>query len=60
MNADRDMSFDRSHYIPGFRVKNPDLSDHSDGPKEILIGRDGFRADPETGQRQSQSDVDSS
>ena len=49
MNADRDMSFDRSHYIPGLRVKNPDLSDHSDGPKEILIGRGGFRTDPETG-----------
>ena len=50
MNADLVRSFDRSHYTPGFRVKNPYLSDHSDGPKEILIGRDGFRADPETGQ----------
>jgi hypothetical protein len=49
MNADMVRSFDRSHYTPGFRVKNPYLSDASDGPKEILIGRDGFRADPETG-----------
>ena len=50
MNADLVRSFDRSHYTPGFRVKNPYLSDHIEGPKEILVGRDGFRADPETGQ----------
>jgi hypothetical protein len=50
MNADLVRSFDRSHYTPGFRVTNPYLSDHRDGPKEILIGKDGFRADPETGQ----------
>jgi hypothetical protein len=48
-SADRHRSLDRSHYTPGLQAKNPQLSDHSNGPKEILIGRDGFRADPETG-----------
>jgi hypothetical protein len=49
MNADIRRSFDRSHYTPGLRLKNPKWNEHSDAPKEILIGRDGFRADPETG-----------
>jgi hypothetical protein len=46
MNADLVRSFDRSHYTPGYRVKNPKFKDRVDGPKEILIGKDGFRADP--------------
>jgi hypothetical protein len=50
MNADIYRSFDRSHYTPGLRVKNPKAADHDDAPKEILIGRDGFRADPGAGQ----------
>ena len=49
MNADLVRSLDRSHYTPGFRVKNPKGGDRFEGPKEILIGRDGFRADPYTG-----------
>jgi hypothetical protein len=48
-SADRHKSIDRSHYTPGLQAKNPQVSDGSNGPKEILIGRDGFRADPETG-----------
>jgi hypothetical protein len=48
-SADRHRSLDRSHYTAGLEAKNPKLSDRSNGPKEILIGRDGFRADPETG-----------
>jgi hypothetical protein len=48
-SADRHRSLDRSHFTPGLEAKNPKLSDHSNGPREILIGRDGFRADPETG-----------
>jgi hypothetical protein len=44
-SADRHRSLDRSHYTPGLEARNPELS----GAKEILIGRDGFRADPETG-----------
>jgi hypothetical protein len=48
-SADRHRSLDRSHYTPGLKAKNPQSSDGSNGPKEILIGRDGYRADPETG-----------
>jgi hypothetical protein len=48
-SADRHKSLDRSHYTPGLEAKNPQLSDQSNGPQQILIGRDGFRADPETG-----------
>jgi hypothetical protein len=48
-SADRHKSLDRSHYTPGLKAKNPQLSDGSNGPEEILIGTDGFRADPETG-----------
>ncbi len=49
MNADMVRSLDRAHYTPGYRVKNPKLKDSVNGPKEIFIGKDGFRADPETG-----------
>jgi hypothetical protein len=48
-SADRHKSLDRSHYTPGLAAKNPKLGDYSTAPKEILIGRDGFRADPKTG-----------
>lgn len=54
MVADNYMVPDRSHYIPG-RVTaasrradvEPDM--YGVGLKEILLGADGFRADPETG-----------
>ena len=49
MNADMVRSLDRAHYTPGYRAKNLRFIDHGNGPKEILIGKDGFRADPETG-----------
>src|SRR6266545_6135512 len=49
MNADMVRSLDRAHYTPGYRVKNPKFKDHVNGPTEILIGKDGFRADPDTG-----------
>ena len=54
MNADRYVAFDRSHYTPGFRRRNPRVNEnlpdgYSWGLKEILIGKDGFRADPDTG-----------
>ncbi|HEY7221647.1 MAG TPA: hypothetical protein VH985_24960, partial [Candidatus Binatia bacterium] len=49
MNADMVRSFDRAHYTLGYRVKNPKFNDRVNGPKEILIGKDGFRADPDTG-----------
>jgi hypothetical protein len=53
MVADKHTSLDRSHYIAG-RVKNPqNVNSRPDmygaGLKEILIGPDGFRADPQTG-----------
>jgi hypothetical protein len=48
-SADRHKSLDRSHYTPGLQAKNPQLSGGSSGPEEILIGTDGFRANPETG-----------
>jgi hypothetical protein len=48
-SADRHRSLDRSHYTPGLKAKNPQLAEGSNGSKEILIGRDGYRADPETG-----------
>src|SRR5688500_8592892 len=53
MVADKHTSLDRSHYIAG-RVKNPqNVNSRPDmygaGLKEILIGQDGFRADPQTG-----------
>jgi hypothetical protein len=54
-NADLVRSFDRSRYTPGFRVKNPKFKDHVNGPKEILIGGDGFRADPDTGRGNPES-----
>jgi hypothetical protein len=54
MVADKHTTPDRSHYVVG-RVKNPQSVDlkpdmSGAGLKEILIGQDGFRADPETGQ----------
>jgi hypothetical protein len=53
MVADKHTAYDRSHYLAG-RVKNPQPVDpkpdmYGAGLKEILIGQDGFRADPETG-----------
>ena len=54
--AHRYLSLDRSHYIPGVRVvaSQKDLAPEEDGYgwelKETLIGKDGFRADPSTGQ----------
>lgn len=54
MNADQHSAFDHSHYTPGLRVKNPVVYEarpdgRGSGLKEILIGKDGFRADPDTG-----------
>jgi hypothetical protein len=48
------ISLDRSHYTPGARVLNQKYvaadSDHKESAvKELYIGADGFRADPETG-----------
>jgi hypothetical protein len=48
-SADRHKSLDRSHYTPGLAAENPNPDHHGNAPKGILIGRDGFRADPETG-----------
>jgi hypothetical protein len=53
MVADKYTTPDRSHYVSG-RVKNPQTVDlkpdmYGAGLDEILIGQDGFRADPETG-----------
>ena len=52
--ADRYVVADRSHYVPGTRVKSgaynqtdPDAQDWS--LAEVYIGVDGFRADPATG-----------
>lgn len=55
MQADKYLALDRSHYIPGLRVRNPQTNetDHAlagSASREILIGSDGFRADPNTGQ----------
>lgn len=49
------LALDRSHYTPGIRATMPpDDPDDLDSPavevKEILIAKDGFRADPKTGQ----------
>ena len=54
-NAERHKTFDRSHYTPGFRVTNPQVKKTDPdafgwGLNEILVGRDGFRADPNTGE----------
>ena len=48
------LALDRSHYMPGTRVIKPnstanDPQGTENKVKEILIGGDGFRADPETG-----------
>lgn len=54
--AYRYRSLDRSHYIPGVRLVAPknNIFPEPDGYgrelKEILIGKDGFRADSNTGQ----------
>lgn len=54
--AHRYMSLDRSHYIPGTRVVAsqkgivPKPDSYGRGSEETLIGKDGFRADPNTGQ----------
>lgn len=54
--AHRYLSLDRSHYTPGTRVvasqKDLALEKDVDGGelKKTLIGKDGFRADPGTGQ----------
>jgi hypothetical protein len=52
--ADHYMTLDRSHYFPGTRVQSPSVNrtdSEASGWKfdEILIGADGFRADPVTG-----------
>jgi hypothetical protein len=51
--ADKYVAYDRSHYLPGTRVKNsafnqtdPDATGWN--VAEIFIGADGFRADPAT------------
>jgi len=51
--ANKYTTYDRSHYLV-VRLKNPQPVDtkpgmHGAGLKDILIGQDGFRADPETG-----------
>ena len=54
--AHRYLSLDRSHYIPRTHVvaSQKDLAPEEDGDgwelKETLVGKDGFRADPSTGQ----------
>ena len=55
--ASRHMFLDRSHYIPGVRIamsqnnQIPPVADrYGWGLNEILIGKDGFRADPDTDQ----------
>lgn len=54
--AYRYRSLDRSHYIPGVRLVAPknnissELNGYDWELKKILIGKDGFRADPNTGQ----------
>jgi len=55
MNAAIYKTLDRSHYTPGLRAPNPSFRHAIPdglgwGLKEILIGSDGFRADPDTGQ----------
>lgn len=54
--AYRYVSLDRSHYVPGVRIvaptneEIPNMPDRSGwNQKEVLIGEDGFRADPDTG-----------
>lgn len=58
--ADKYMAYDRSHYVPGTRVKA--TADNQNDPDaigwnvaEILIGADGFRADPASGRGNPQS-----
>jgi len=58
--ADKYVAYDRSHYVPGTRVKaeaynqtDPDASGWN--VAETLIGADGFRADPATGRGNPQS-----
>ncbi len=54
--AHRYLSLDRSHYTPGTRVVAsqkdlaPEEDDYGWELKETLIGKDGFHADPSTGQ----------
>lgn len=54
--AYRYVSLDRSHYVPGVHIvapKNEEIPNMPDrygwNLKEVLIGEDGFRADPDTG-----------
>ncbi len=58
--ADRYTAYDRSHYVPGTRVKaerynqkDPDAAGWN--VAEILIGKDGFRADPDSGRGNPES-----
>lgn len=51
--ADKYLAYDRSHYLPGTRVKAPTYNETDPNAagwklQEILIGSDGFRADPTT------------
>ena len=54
--AHRYLALDRSHYIPGTRVVAsqkdlaPEGDDYGSELHDTLIGKDGFRADPITGQ----------
>jgi hypothetical protein len=53
MNAEAYKAFDRSHYTPGLRFTNTrtrEPGNSGQGAREVLIGKDGFRADPETGE----------
>ena len=49
MNADIHRSLDRSHYTPSLRIAKSSLDTRSGPPRQIYIGKDGFRADPDTG-----------
>ena len=53
--ADRHITVDRSHITPNIRAINADAKNAVPegfgwGMGEVLIGKDGFRADPETGE----------
>ena len=51
--ADKYLAYDRSHYLPGTRVKAPTYNETDPNAagwklQEVFIGSDGFRADPTT------------
>jgi hypothetical protein len=49
MNAEVYKTFDRSHYTPGLQLGHAKGGFDADS-RSILIAKDGFRGDPETGQ----------